>query len=270
MRSDLHVHSHYSDGSDTVTEVLDKAKEAKIDYISFVDHDTVDTYAEAKVEGDKRGIHVIPGIEISAYDFKRQRKVHILGYNYNEKATNIKAICDDLLDRRNRKTEAQLKTIIGAGYAINWGKLNRAVNSKKTMYKQHIMEALTEAPYESARYQSLYKLLFKGKGICAGDIEYIDVHLAVKAIKADEGIAVIAHPGQLDSYELIPELLRYGLDGIEVYHPDHTEEDIEKSKKIAETEQLLELGGSDYHGRFWIEQKLGIPEFNSRLQERMG
>ena len=87
------------------------------------------------------------------------------------------------------------------------------------------MQHLTEAVYTSSEYKQLYKSLFKGEGVAAGDIEYIDAFDAVQAIMADGGIAVVAHPGQLNSYDLIPELVEIGLNGIERNHLDHTSED---------------------------------------------
>jgi Predicted metal-dependent phosphoesterases (PHP family) len=87
---DLHVHSSFSDGKDSVNKVLDLAKERDVKMLSFVDHDTNLTYNEALPYAKRLGIDLIPGIEISAYDFKRRRKVHVLGYNYDLDATNIK------------------------------------------------------------------------------------------------------------------------------------------------------------------------------------
>src|SRR5699024_7657184 len=102
-----------------------------------------------------------------------------------------------------------------------------------------------------------YRHLFKGKGICAGDILYVDAKEAVTAIKADGGQAVLAHPGQLDSYEIIEELVRYGLDGIERNHYDHTQKDVIKVEQYAKEYDLLMTGGSDFHGKFGKAIQIG-------------
>lgn len=265
MRSDLHVHSDFSDGFDSVEIVLDKAEAAGIKLLSFVDHDTTDTFARANKLAKDRQIKVIPGIEISAYDFKRKRKVHVLGYKYNKRAIHITDICDDLLERRQQQSYKQLRAIEDAGYKVKWDKLLPAINTKKTLYKQQIMRAITDKPYETAAYQELYRSLFKRNGVASGDIEYIDVYLAVKAIKADGGIAVIAHPGQLDSFEIIEDLISYGLDGVEVYHPDHSVNDIKRAQELAERHELWQTGGSDYHGEFWIDVPFGSPSLASEF-----
>lgn len=269
MKIDLHVHSHFSDGADTVEEVLDLAKNSGIELVSFVDHDTTETFGAAKYLAKERNIKLVPGIEISAYDFKRQRKVHVLGYQYNQAATHIKEICDELLERRHEHSLHQLQKIQEVGYDIDFHKLKTAVNSKRTLYKQQIMAAITEAPYETEEYQTLYRSLFKGEGAASGDIEYIDAYSAVNAIKADGGLAVIAHPGQLNSFDLIEELIAYELDGVEMYHPDHSVTDISRTRKLAEKYDLLETGGSDYHGKFWTSKTLGTNGLSDHLLEKL-
>lgn len=250
LKADLHVHSHYSDGSDSVREVLQRAKAAGVKLISFVDHDTVAGWPEIRAISKEYDIQAVPGIEISAYDFKRKRKVHILGYAYNPDALHIKPLCGKLLERRHHHSLWQIEQIQAAGYELDAGAVIASALPSKTVYKQHIMKGLTDADYSSLEYQQLYKLLFKGQGPASGDIDYIDAFEAVEAIKADGGLAVVAHPGQLDSYDLIPELVEAGLGGIERNHMDHSAEDHLKVEELAEKYNLVMTGGTDYHGRF--------------------
>ncbi|WP_353626267.1 hypothetical protein [Bacillus sp. JCM 19041] len=93
------------------------------------------------------------------------------------------------------------------------------------------------------------------------DIEYADVYDAIRAIKKDGGLAVIAHPGQLDSYNLIPELIDAGLDGLERNHPDHDRYDHKKIEQLAREYGLLLTGGSDYHGSFGAPVQIGSLQF---------
>ena len=125
------------------------------------------------------------------------------------------------------------------------------------IYKQHIMHCLIDDHFTTPLYQELYRTLFKGDGICARDIEYVDAVDAVRAIKADNGFAVLAHPGQLDSYDLIPELVRNGLDGIERNHFDHSREDRRKVDQYANEYGLFQTGGSDFHGDYGTAVEIG-------------
>lgn len=257
MRADLHVHSHYSDGSNSVEEVMKRAIFNGITQISFVDHDTIKGLPEILSLGEKYGIDVITGIEISAYDFKRKRKVHVLGYNYDSKAIHIETICQKVRERRQTHSLWQIDQIKAAGYDLDNRTIIETAKPSNTIYKQHIMKHLTEASYTSPQYKQLYRKLFKGDGVASGDIEYLDAIEAVSAVVADGGIAVIAHPGQLNSYDLIPELVEVGLGGIERNHPDHGMEDHRKVKALANNYGLIMTGGTDYHGVFGESIEIG-------------
>ena len=254
---DLHVHSSFSDGKDSVNKVLNLAKERDVKMLSFVDHDTNLTYNEALPYAKRLGIDLIPGIEISAYDFKRGRKVHVLGYNYDLDATNIKKLTEPLQTRRHQHSLEQIKKIEDYGIDIDMDEVKKTVGPAGIIYKQHIMHAICDDHYTCPKYTTKYRTLFKNNGPAAGDIEYIDYIEALKAIKQDKGLAVIAHPGQLHSYELIEDNYEL-IDGIEKYHPDHGPADYEKIDAVCEKYDLFITGGSDYHGDFGATAEIGI------------
>lgn len=249
LKVDLHMHSTYSDGADTIEELFQKASAKGLTHMSIVDHDTTDHIEPAFNLSKEYGIQFIPGIEISAYDFKRNRKVHILGYDFQQNY-HIKALCDPLLQKRHKHSLWQLEQIISSGFDITEEQVMSFVKEGGILYKQHIMNALTESPFNSEKYQKLYKSLFKGNGVASGDIDYLDAFEAVKAIVADGGYAVCAHPGQLDSYDIAEELVPFGLKGVESTHPDHKEEQVNRIVKIARDHHLFLTGGSDDHGRY--------------------
>lgn len=257
MKADLHVHTTYSDGSYSVEETLKKAVKNGLSHISIVDHDTIKGTRLAQKIGMQLGITVIPGIEISAYDFNNNRKVHILGYMYDEEATHIQKLCQPLLERRHNNSIWQVQQLINHGFQLSLDVLNTKSKTSQVIYKQHIMSALTDLPFTDSTYQSQYKELFKNNGVCARDITYVNAIDAVGAIKADNGIAVLAHPGQLNSFEMIPALVEAGLDGIELNHFDHSEEDKVRVREYADMYQLALTGGSDFHGEFGKSIEIG-------------
>ncbi|WP_208592067.1 PHP domain-containing protein [Gracilibacillus suaedae] len=261
MKADLHVHSHYSDGSDSVEELMKQAVKANVTHMSIVDHDTVTGWPEVKKMGDLYGVDVFPGVEISAYDMKRDRKVHVLGYHYRTDAPHITALCTPLLQRRQENSLWQIEQIRSLGYQLDPDRILETAKPSQTIYKQHIMHYVTNEPYTSDNYRQEYRSLFKGKAVANRDIAYVDVFDAVKAILLDGGIAVVAHPGQLNSYELIPELVEVGLGGIELAHPDHTEADHQRVKELADQYKLIMTGGTDFHGKFGM--KIGLGDLTS-------
>nr|WP_157011278.1 MULTISPECIES: phosphoribosyl 1,2-cyclic phosphate 1,2-diphosphodiesterase [Eggerthella] len=247
---DLHVHSTMSDGSDTFEQVLEQAAQRGVERLAFTNHDTTAGLTAARELGERLGVQVVGGIEVSAYDFERGRKVHILGLGVEEGAPALAALCGSTLERRHANSLWQLDRLVEAGYEVDVERALELGRASTCLYKQHLMAALTSEPYPSAAYRTLYRSLFKNGGICDRDIDYVDARDAVRVVVEDGGLAVLAHPGQLDSYDLLPDLVECGLGGIERFHPDHTLADHARCAELAVRYRLVCTGGSDYHGKF--------------------
>ncbi|MFV0558021.1 MAG: PHP domain-containing protein [Enterococcus sp.] len=249
MKADLHVHSHFSDGTSSPEELLALALKHQLTDLAVVDHDTLAGIEQLQKIFAPTAVNFIAGIEMSAFDFKRQRKVHILGYQLTN-PDFVNQLCEPLLQARTQNTLLQLEKIQQAGFDITEKQVRTSAKNATALYKQHIMAALIESGDESEIYGALYQVLFKNQGVAHFDIPYIDVYDAVEAINLGGGKAVVAHPGQLDSFELITELVSSGIVGIEKYHPDHTLVDQNKVQALLDAYQLQCFGGSDYHGGF--------------------
>lgn len=244
MKGDLHIHSSISDCNYSIEDIVKKAKENGVTHISITDHDTILGIEEALKHGKKYGVEVIPGVEISAYDYKRERKVHILGYkNLGE---NVKKICEEIPKKREELSRKYFDEIKKKGYDISWERIKK-YSGKTGVFKQHIVIDLIKQGYTEKIYGELYQKLFKEE-TSIKDMEYIDVYKVIKAIKQDGGIAIMAHSSLYKNEKLITELICEGLDGIEIYHPKHSKRDIELLEEIAKENNLLITGGTDFHG----------------------
>ena len=199
MIEDLHVHSTMSDGSDTFEQVLEQAAQRGVERLAFTNHDTTAGLTAARELGERLGVQVVGGIEVSAYDFERGRKVHILGLGVEEGAPALAALCGSTLERRHANSLWQLDRLVEAGYEVDVERALELGRASTCLYKQHLMAALTSEPYPSAAYRTLYRSLFKNGGICDRDIDYVDARDAVRVVVEDGGLAVLAHPGQLGS-----------------------------------------------------------------------
>lgn len=255
--ADLHIHTNISDGSLTTEEAVKLAKKNGVTHIAITNHDTVKGLAEAIEIGKEEGLYVIPGIEISAYDYKRKRKVHLLGYGFDLEGSNLKKLCSKLLNDRNNLSVKQAKIIKEMGYDIEIEDIKKYSINSEIVYKQHIMQELINKGYCDAIYAPLYKKLFKGDSPCNLEVEYIDIFEAMDAIIKDGGMPVLAHPGQLNSYELLEELVEKGLVGVEKYHVSHSEEDYKIIDDLSKKYNLILTGGSDFHGTFGKEVTIG-------------
>ena len=259
---DLHVHSTFSDGSMGVAELVREAWETGLAGIAVTDHDSLAQLSEVRAVGRDFGYPVLAGVEVSAWNPGTGRKVHVLGYGLEatpDASGPLELIVGETLAARTANTLWQAWTIArtGVGEGLDLARVARVAGRSTGVYKQHVMEALCGLPYLDRAYQHLYRSLFKGDGVAARDIAYPAATDVVRAIREQGGVAVLAHPGQMDSWSAVAELVGEGLQGIEAFHPDHDERDEDRALGIAAEFGLLVTGGSDFHGRYGAPGRVG-------------
>jgi len=242
MKADLHIHSTVSDGSDTIEQIIDIAKKKGLDAIAITDHDTLSHINQIPKD---TGIKVVAGVEISATHLHTKKKTHILGYNI-KKPEQLTVLTRTIMIARTRNSEKQIEILRQQGLTIEKDKLARVDGI--CIYKQHIMDWLVSTGQAPEMFGSFYQRTFKNGGVCDFDICYPDVIETVKAVKKAGGLAVLAHPGQQQNFYLIPDLVRIGLDGLELNHHTHSQTDRETIRDYADQYGLFLTGGSDYHG----------------------
>lgn len=256
MKVELHCHTNISDCPLSIDEVMNLCKGEGVTHLAITNHDTTKGLTEAIVTGKKYGIEVIPGIEISGFDFERGRRVHILGYFIEPGHEAIETLCQPLVEKRHNISNEMVQRLIAAGYNITWERCLELSSGGTGVYKQHIMHGLIETGYTDSIYSPLYKKLFnrghngEKPGIAFIPMEYIDAKMAVQAIRTAGGVPVLAHPGQYGNFEMVPELVEAGLQGIEVWHPLHSAQHVEQAKLFSSEYGLIMTGGSDFHGEY--------------------
>jgi predicted metal-dependent phosphoesterase TrpH len=256
MRADLHVHSNWSDGSLAMPELARFAKALGLGALAVTDHDTMAGRREALEEGKRRGIRIIPGVEVSALDGETGRKVHILGYMV-EDAEGLTRACLPYLKDRDRANREAGKLIRAAGYPVEDEEFAAYSGRGGMLYRQHLMHALADRGYTQTIYGPLYTQLFGPGGLAVVKSRYMAVEEAVRLVKDCGGSPVLAHPFMYDSLDSVPRLVRHGLAGIECWHPTQTPERKRRIREMAERHGLFLTGGSDTHGLY--SEKLLVP-----------
>ena len=247
MSADLHCHSKISDGSTEIDELVFLAKNKGLDAISVTDHDTFNGSDRAASFGEKFGVRIITGAEISCVDRKRQRNVHLLCYLPANRERLSSMLRATLRNRRQAVQNAAQKVI--CAYPIPYDMILRRSAGSTCLYKQHIMRALMDAGYTTEMFGDVFRKLFdKRFGLARVTFEKPDVFEALRLVRESGGVAVLAHPGVYDSYDLIPELIDKGLDGIEVSYPRAREDDEKVLGDICRANDLIMTGGTDFHG----------------------
>lgn len=247
---DLHTHTVLSDASRTVEQVMDYARQIGLKYIAITDHDTLAGTEEAVELGEKYGIRVIPGTEISTRDENTGRTVHLLCYRPKDRE-GLQAFLDETLEHRRRQ-KLQMAANVQKRYPLLTQELVKEyAENSQSIYECHIMQPLCDLGYTNTAIGELMKSLISSKGSCFVPGKYPTTREAVRAVQEAGGIAVVAHAEQFDSFGLIEEYASKGwLQGVEVNHPRNGEESRRRLRKIAEKYGLLVTGGSDFHGQY--------------------
>ncbi|WP_100486547.1 PHP domain-containing protein [Sporolactobacillus pectinivorans] len=251
MTIDLHCHTNVSDNSFSIEEVLHIAKRNHVDHLAITDHDTTIGLHQAMNLGKSKDLDIIPGIEISAYDFLRDRRAHILGLYIKPGHPALEELCQPLREARQNASQEMVEKLIQAGYEIEWDEVSKLAEAGTGVFKQHIMHVLIKKGYTNSIYGDLYKKIFsrgEPKGVAFVPIRYLEAIDAIQAIREAGGVPVLAHPGQFDNFPAVPDWVRAGLEGIEVHHPLNNEQAEKKAQDLAGKYHLIQTGGSDFHG----------------------
>ena len=250
MAADLHCHTRLSDGSLGIDDLILLAQRSGVETIAITDHDCLAGTVRGKIIGERHGVNVIPGVELSAYDQNHKKRVHMLCY-LAENPDRLEGLC-----KRNslsRRKASQLMMVKAAQrYPISSELVIKCAAGSTNIYKQHIMHALMECGYTTSIFGDLFRELFsaKSENNILVNPSYPDPFEVLEAIHEAGGIAILAHPGFYNNFDLIDDLIAAGLDGIEVWHPSNNEEQTEELIKICHKHKLLMTGGSDFHGMY--------------------
>lgn len=243
-KADFHTHTTFSDGALTPAQLVKKAKQAGLAAISITDHDNVNGLDEAISAGKDLGVAVVPGVELSAI-FDR-KEVHILGYFFDHHNEEFQIFLSQLREERVRRAERIVQRLNQMNIPITVNSvLEKAGNG--AVGRPHIaMAMVSEGLVES--YQSAFDdYIGNGRPAYERKTE-VSPERTMRLIADAGGLSFLAHPGRsLDDNE-VHQLVKAGIDGIEVVHPSHPPWTVQHLHDIASEYFLLECGGSDFHG----------------------
>lgn len=246
---DLHLHSTASDGTLTTQEIIAFAKQAGLTAISLTDHDSVAGLASARKLALEQQINFIDGIEFSTS--MHLHDLHILGYFINWRSKKLKQILSDLTLSRLNRAEKIINKLCLLGLELNLEEV-KAIAGKGPIGRPHIALALVYKGLVPDVKEAFNHYLSKGKPAYVAK-KLLKVEKVINLVHELNGLAVLAHPGlinasQTELTQLITELTACGLDGLELYHPEHSLEKQTFFKALAAQLGLVITGGSDCHG----------------------
>ena len=240
---DLHMHSTASDGAVPPRDLAIAAAAAGLTAIALTDHDTVDGVAEAREAGEERGVEVIAGVELSA--FEDDRETHLLGLHLSDLAA-IEASLATFRSARRIRAERIVAVLNDLGVPVTLDAV-MAEAGTGAIGRPHIARALIAGGWARDsreafdRYLGFRKPAFVPK-------HTLGLADAIRLVHAAGGIAILAHPGGTGMRAWLETLAALGLDGVEVRHPGHSAEDIARLGALSDHLDLVPSGGSDWHG----------------------
>ena len=246
---DLHTHSTASDGQYTPSELVKLAKERGLEVLALTDHDTVDGISEAVRAGERHGVRVLPGIELSAREY---HTFHILGYGIEPKAPELAELCRRMKARRDERVDRLLAFLGEKGIELTAAEVEDIAGGD-VIGRPHFAQAMVRRGYVAANREAFDRYLDTKEYHKKVERGKPSVKECITAIRAAGGTASLAHPYQIgigndELDRLASELAGYGLDAIECYYPKHTPEQKSFYLHLTEKYGLHVTGGSDFHG----------------------
>lgn len=232
------------------------ARERKLTVIALTDHDTVGGVPEAILSLEGTGVRVIPGIEMSA----EERGIHVLGYgiDYESKALGeaLRHIQEDrIIGARNMVENLQRQ-----GFVLDWEDVEREAGSA-AVTRPHLARAVMGREENRERVSGVRTAYEFIEAFLSNESPnyvpraHISAADAIALLHQSGGVAVWSHPvvpefrgGKYDALEeFLGQLIAWGIDGVEVFNPSHTEDDVEFLEALAKKYRLLRTAGSDFH-----------------------
>lgn len=242
-RINLHLHTNVSDGLLSPAELVKQAKQLPLDLISITDHDTADAYK--MLHGVYAPLRILPGMEISS--MHQGHDVHILAYGCDFSNAALQEMTDMYLQGRKNRAIRMIELLADMGIKIKLEDVIAVAGSRELIVRPHIAQILVKKGYVATKNEAFEKYIGNFKPAFVPKPE-LKVDSVIKIIQDAGGFAVIAHPGKLVNPAYVHTFIEMGLDGIEVWHPDHYQAEVDAYIALAQKNGLFMTAGSDYHG----------------------
>jgi predicted metal-dependent phosphoesterase TrpH len=271
MLIDLHTHSTSSDGTDSPTELVNKAISKKIDVLALTDHDTTRGWDEARhsllSQLSQTSMQLVQGAEISCQDAEGI-SIHMLGYMFDTEFQPLLEVLERTRENRVSRMERIIARLNEAGIEISLEDVHAQRKGDATLGRPHLADALVARGHVASRDEAFAALLHNKSKFYINHYSPSPTEV-IRLIKSAGGVAVIAHPlasqrGRTIKIDLIEQLVEAGLDGIEIYHRDHSDDEKVQLLQIAKENDLIVTGSSDYHGTGKQNQ---LAEFTTHPQQ---
>jgi len=244
---DLHIHTHFSDGSDSPEGVARRAAAAGLVAVAVTDHDTVAGLDESEQAVRDAGLEFMPGVEISAT--YGETEVHIVGLGIDRHHEDLLLELGRLVKGRSDRVDQMVAKLALLGVPVTRADVETQASGAAALGRMHVAHALMAQGVTRTLQEGFDKYLRAGRRAYVPR-KIISCKRAIELIQTAGGLAFLAHPGVgVTVSRVLDRLLALPFDGLEVYHTRHTPGHITQFTQAALERDLLISGGSDCHGK---------------------
>lgn len=267
---DLHMHSTFSDGSCSPEELVALASEAGLSAMALTDHDTVDGVPGLRKAAQKCGIEVISGLELAS-DFK-QGEMHFLGYGVGIREEVLHEHLHWIQGGRNARNKEILRKLNQLGMRLSWGDVLEEAGSEN-VGRLHFAMAMKNKGFVKNKKEAFRRFLTPGRAAYAPRRNLTPVG-CIDLILESGGVPVLAHPFTIDRnlkkvHGYVKELAEKGLQGLEVFYPHFTHEQHRVFVHMAKEFNLVQTGGTDFHGEGTPDIKVGKGRGHFKVPDKL-
>lgn len=247
---DLHVHTKFSDGTDTPAATVLRGVNRGLAAIAITDHDTVAGVQEGIDQGLNSGLEVISGVELSAVI--NGKSIHVLGYGLKAESPPLLESLGKIQTARKKRNREIIERLRDMGISINMEDLQNCSQGGQAG-RPHFARILQQK-HIVGNSEEAFRCYLGSNGAAYVPREVLTAEEAINIIRKAGGLAVLAHPFTIDIDQtgltkLIEKLRDYGLAGLEVFYPSHSQEAQAELVRLSKKFNLIITGGSDYHGK---------------------
>ena len=215
--------------------------------LALTDHDTMDGVGEALEAGERLGVRVIAGVELSVR--APSGSMHLLGYFREAAPEPLRARLGALRAAREDRARRMVARLAATGAPIDYEDVRARASG--AVGRPHVADALVAAGHAHDRQDAFDRFLADG-GPAYVPHGGLGPREAIALVAQSGGASALAHPASLRMPErelgdYVQRLAAWGLGGIEVHRPDHTPERRARLARLAARHRLIATGGSDFH-----------------------
>jgi predicted metal-dependent phosphoesterase TrpH len=243
-RIDLHAHTHFSDGQLSPAELVARALARGLAALSITDHDSLEALEPAR-QAAASALELVPGIELSTA--AEGYELHVLGYYLDPSHERLRERLDVFRHERLARVEAMVERLVALGAPIEASQVVRLAGPG-VVGRPHVAAALVRAGHAESMDDAFKRYLGRQGNAYVPRPAFRPAE-AIELIRDAGGVSVLAHPGAQLPDSMLERLKAAGLQGVEVWHPQHSAATRRRYRALAQRLDLIETGGSDFHGQ---------------------